>query len=42
MDVGSGIIRGEWGFIWWAYGVTWSALFAYGVVTFLKRPKQKR
>jgi heme exporter protein D len=40
MDVGSGVIQGQWGFVWWAYGLTWAALFGYSVLTLLGRPRQ--
>ena len=39
MDVGSGVIVGQWNFIWWAYALTWSALFGYALLLVVRKPK---
>jgi len=25
----TGVIDGGWGYVWWTYGITWSALVVY-------------
>lgn len=39
--VGSGRITGGWGYVWFAYGITWLTLIAYGVSLWVRRPGQK-
>ncbi len=40
--VGMGRIVGGWGYIWLAYGLTWSGLFLYGLSLYLRRRSAAR
>lgn len=37
----AGRIEGGWGFVWTAYGLTWTALLLYGLSLWLRRPSKE-
>jgi hypothetical protein len=37
----TGRIQGGWGYVWTAYGVTWTALALYTLSLWLRRPRDE-
>lgn len=41
-QVGAGQVTGGWNYIWLAYGVTWTAIAAYALSLWLRRPSRQQ
>jgi len=37
----TGRIQGGWGYVWTAYGLTWTALVLYTLSLWLRRPRKE-
>lgn len=37
----TGRIQGGWGFVWTAYGLTWTGLALYALSLWVRRPKKE-